>query len=469
MTTDNLNENNLCRLAKAVMLKRSVGYDESLRILSGLRLHLVCDASIRSSSALQAALLTAVNCGKRAFHGGVSVSMPESASCLLPWPGMPSLNEVVRSLGGVIINQRPQSGEILLIGPDPSPAASTDLRMLATGWRGGVIPADEMIAPPTGSDFATGGIFAGALGVAKAFFRASGICVRAAHVASGVSLWNPMNGWLDSDAEGPELAYLPKQLWLLGLGHLGQAVAWNLGLLPFADSSPVTVQLQDFDRAVEANRSAGLLCESQHIGRYKTRIVSDWLEARGFSTRICERAFDALTQRQSGEPRIALCGFDSAGARRHIGDAGFDLVVECGLGSSLDDFDSFLLHTFPEASRPPQQVWPSDIESRHRILQPELVQEFHGKGECGILAETLAKKAISTSFVGASAGAWMLAELMRALHDGARMQILSQQLRSDHSVSATPHGETYVHRVTRNGFVQARCARNIPEPFHHVE
>ncbi|MBI3867697.1 MAG: hypothetical protein HY299_04115 [Verrucomicrobia bacterium] len=456
MTTDSLNENNLCRLAKAIMLKRSVGYDESLRILSELRLHLVCDASIRNSSALQAALLTAVNCGKRAFHGGTSVSMPESVRCLLPWPGALSLDEIVRSLGALLVNGRPQSGEVLLIGPDSSPATSTDLRVLATGWRGGVIPADEMIAPPSGSDFATGGIFAGALGVAKAFFRASGICVRAAHVAGGASFWNPLSGWLDSDAEGPELAYLPKQFWLLGLGHLGQAVAWNLGLLPFADSSQVTVQLQDFDRAVEGNMSAGLLCESQHIGRYKTRIVSDWLEARGFSTSIYERAFDALTQRQSDEPRIALCCFDSAGARRHLGDAGFDLVVECGLGSSLDDFDSFLLHTFPDAAKIPRELWPYGIENPHRMVQPRLVQEFHGKGECGVLAETLAKKAISTSFVGACAGAWMTAELFRGLHDGTRMEILSHQLRSDDAVSAISHRETYVHRVARNGFVPAR-------------
>lgn len=466
MTTENLNENNLCRLAKAIMLRHSVGYDESLRILGELRLHLVCDASIRDSSALQAALLTVVNCGKRAFHGGVSVSMPESVSCLLPWPQTPSLNEIVRSLGGVVIHQRPQSGEVLLIGPDPSPAASTDLRVLATGWRGGVIPADEIIAPPSGRDFATGGILAGALGVAKAFFRASGICVRAAHVASGASLWNPQTEWLTPDAEGPELAYLPKQLWLLGLGHLGQAAAWNVGLLPFTDPSQVMIQLQDFDRVVEANVGAGLLCELQHIGQYKTRIVSDWLEARGISTRICERAFDVQTQRQEREPRIALCGFDSGAARRHIGDAGFDLVVECGLGSSLDDFDSMLLHTFPDASKTPQELWLDEVEKQRGALPTKLVQEFRGSGECGILAETLARKAISTSFVGACAGAWMVAELLRGLHDGKRMAVLSEQLRNDDAVAAVPREEIYVHRVTRNGFVQAHYASESSELIH---
>ena len=35
------------------------------------------------------------------------------------------------------------------------------------------------------------------------------------------------------DAIGPSLVYLPSGLWLLGLGHLGQANAWALGCLPY--------------------------------------------------------------------------------------------------------------------------------------------------------------------------------------------------------------------------------------------
>ena len=73
---------------------------------------------------------------------------------------------------------------------DCSPGAATDLRILCTGWHGGVVPADELFTPPKGADFATGGVLAGALGVAKSFLRASDICIRAAHFASGASVWN---------------------------------------------------------------------------------------------------------------------------------------------------------------------------------------------------------------------------------------------------------------------------------------
>src|ERR1044071_4968275 len=100
--------------------------------------------------------------------------------------------------------------------------------------------------------------------------------------------------------------------------------------------------------------------------------------------------------------------------------AGFDLVVESGIGGSLLDFDSILLHTFPDASKASSQLWQGLARHQTLAAQPRLVEAFQDFGECGILAETLARKAISTSFVGACGGAWMMAELLRGLHGGSR-------------------------------------------------
>lgn len=52
-----------------------------------------------------------------------------------------------------------------------------------------------------------------------------------------LSLWEPAPNvdWLEEDDREPEIAYLPNQLWLIGLGHLGQAYLWGLGLLSFSD------------------------------------------------------------------------------------------------------------------------------------------------------------------------------------------------------------------------------------------
>jgi hypothetical protein len=46
---------------------------------------------------------------------------------------------------------------------------------------------------------------------------------------------------------------------LLGLGHLGQAYAWTLGMLPYARPGEVQLGLVDFDRIIGANTAPQLL------------------------------------------------------------------------------------------------------------------------------------------------------------------------------------------------------------------
>ena len=92
-------EDNACRLAKALIQRYGITYEEAMYKLAALRLNLVCDQTIASSDAMQAALVTAINVGKRAFHGGVHVVIPGSIPTRLPWPGQPTLREVCASLG----------------------------------------------------------------------------------------------------------------------------------------------------------------------------------------------------------------------------------------------------------------------------------------------------------------------------------------------------------------------------------
>jgi hypothetical protein len=69
-------------------------------------------------------------------------------------------------------------------------------------------------------------------------------------------------------------------------------------LLPYERPSDALFLLQDFDRVVSGNWTAGLLCENNSPGRFRTRLCSEWLEALGFFTRICERHFDATVRAQ---------------------------------------------------------------------------------------------------------------------------------------------------------------------------
>jgi hypothetical protein len=75
-------------------------------------------------------------------------------------------------------------------------------------------------------------------------------------------LWRPDLDWRDPEAAGPALQYLPAGLWLLGLGHLGQAYAWTLGMLPYTAPGEAQFCLLDFDAVVEGNTATQLLVRS---------------------------------------------------------------------------------------------------------------------------------------------------------------------------------------------------------------
>jgi hypothetical protein len=453
MKEETPSEESFCRLSRAIIEKHRCTYAEALRILGGLRLNLVCGEEIRSSVALQAALVTAVNAGKRSFLGGVSVWMPPGVAALLSWPAVGSLNELVVELGATMA--KPPcwpAAHTLYFGAAGRPVED-GLTVLCSGWRGGVAPAEQAVSLDSPHDFALGGVLAGALGVAKGFLRVTGLSSRFVEGPQGVSLWRPDLDWVSVEADGPKLEFLPLNLWMLGLGHLGQAYLWNLALLPYPRSKPAMVFLQDFDRVVAANWNAGLLCGEGSPGQYKTRLCGGWLEARGFGTRIIERPFDELTRRGGEEPLIALCGFDNLKSRRLLEGAGFDLVVECGLGGDTENFDDVLLHTFPGASQKASGIWGGAAGVTGLARGGALTNAFGDLKDCGILLATLEGKAISSSFVGAYAGALVVGEVLRGLHGGVRCELLKAHLRSN-----DPHGvvllqEKYQNRLARSGYV----------------
>ena len=283
-----LTEDNTCRLAKALIERYGITYEEAMYKLASFRLNLVCDQSIASSIALQAALITAVNTGKRAFHGGVHVMIPEGVPSRFPWPGQPSLAAICSHLGAKL--EPLLAGDMIqtIFFGQPHHPKADDLLVSATGWRGGVSPATAPICISSPIDFALGGTIAGALAVAKGFFRIAGIDIRHHMDSAGVSLWDPSADWREEGSDRPYLQYLPQKLWILGLGHLGQAYLWTLGLLPYAESQKAEFLLQDFDRVVVANLGTGLLCSAESVGRLKTRLCAEWMENRRLRTRIIE-------------------------------------------------------------------------------------------------------------------------------------------------------------------------------------
>src|SRR3546814_6067782 len=104
-------------------------------------------------------------------------------------------------------------------------------------------------------------------------------------------------------------------LWLIGLGHLGQAYLWALGLLPFAVPADVMLVLQDVDSITVSTESTSILTDATLIGVKKPRAMAEWAERRGFQTSIHERLFDADFRRRPDQRAVSLCGLDTIGRR----------------------------------------------------------------------------------------------------------------------------------------------------------
>ena len=418
--------------------------EEAKRLFHSYRLGIVVGSGVARSATLQAAVLTAVNTGRRSFLGGVCVDGTLDVPLLVPWGRCRTLGEAVVDLQGVITDLPPSIPRIV-IGNGPLPPAEADFAVRATfdGWCGGVAPLDHGLHLPERQECVPAGVLAGALGVSEAFQFVSGDNAMAGRRDVGLSLWQPDKdiSWLAGSELGPELERLPASAWLIGLGHLGQAFLWTLGLLPYCSPEEVSLVLQDFDELVEANDSTSLLTTRAKLGVKKTRAMALWCESRGFRSSIVERRFTGDFRVVGDEPRVALCGVDNAAARADLEDVGFQRVIEAGLGAGTQEYLAFQTHTFP-AHRPARHRWgaqghqPDADTVASRPAYRALAQ--HGLDDCGIT--TLAGRTVGASFVGAVTAAVVVGELIRMGLGGHRYEVVDGSLRSlelRHAVECT--------------------------------
>jgi hypothetical protein len=136
------------------------------------------------------------------------------------------------------------------------------------------------------------------------------------------------------------------------------------------------------------------------VGRRKARVISNWLEARGFNTMLEERRFGDWTRRAPDEPGIALCGVDNALARTALEKAGFDLVIEAGLGAGPHAFRSISLHSLP-ATRTAEQLWSRNVgqpDGNLENLPAYQVLKRGGMDACGLTQlATIGRKFVGTN------------------------------------------------------------------------
>lgn len=430
MTIDIPSPDTLNRVAKILMdVGKSDSYEAAMRTLESYCLRVVVAPAETRRPAAQAALIAIARTAVRAMPGGVYIEgdldVPLNVGVLRG-----RLDQELRNLGAQL-GTSPSACPVIGIGESrPSERNHPILRCVYGGWRGGVTPADEF-RDVTSDNCAhpLAGALAGAFAVSEVFQYFVGENPRAARRAIGMSLWRPdrIEQWWEHDAEEPSSSVLPAGLWLIGLGHLGQAYLHLLSMLPYEGGFRPHLVLQDFDRLAPSNVSTSVLTTDAIVGEKKTRALAAWADERGFETTIIERPFGRNFKLEQGEPSIALCGVDNARARAALGDAGFAYVVNAGLGAGPEGFLMMRHHTFP-GPKATAEIWGGATAAsrapRHMGAYDAL--RAQGLDECGITL--LAERSVGAPFVGMVAGCLVIAEVLRALQRGPRTIIADGSL-----------------------------------------
>ena len=460
---DTLNSDQLHRTTKLELDEgRARTVDEAQEIMASYVLQIDVGVGVAESETRQAMLLTAVNTAVRAFLGGVRVRLREHGRVGVSWVQGMDIATAVETYGGEIVESLDHDHPTLVVGEvREEPVGSLVLHGTWEGWSGGVVQETKDRLGES-VEFPLAGMLAASLGVSEAFQNLRGNVV-AGRRSTGLSLWEPRCDWREEPAFGEPCRYLPKRLWLIGLGHLGQAYAWALALLPYEDRSAVDLVLQDFDSIVKANGSTGMLSDDSLIGRKKTRVVSCRLEALGFNTNITERYFDSATRRSVNEPGVALVGVDDPTPRRHLEGAGFDLIVDAGLGGGPRNYLDILIHSFPSGIKAKDAFLARNTQHAGALVDQPAYQDFHRRVSrttdltddeirCGIIE--VAGRSIGAAFVGCVAATFVLSEVLRSLAGGPRTEVLGVTLRSPDKSQASAN--TLEAIATNPGFVEAR-------------
>jgi hypothetical protein len=378
----------------------------------------------------QAALLTAVNAGRRAFKGGVKVKVEGDAYASIPWARGLTIEESVVEFGGEIVARLDSTLPTLVIGGEGSGSVGAPVLHLGwDSWVGYATPTPQKRGQADAIVLA--GVVAAALGVSEMFQYCQG-AVGPGERAVGLSLWAPGSDWRERSDGEPRLDYLPSSLWILGLGHLGQASIWSLGCLPYSPTDHVSLHLMDTDEFVLANLDTGLLADAAAIREKKTRVVMRRLAGIGFDSAIVERLFDGTVRTTGSEPVLALAGFDNPEARRLVEES-FSLIIDAGLGSGPDDYLDVLVHEFPSELkavdafpiRTPVKQNLADAyeeEIRRQVADGAVEAEVR----CGMVEA--AGATVGAAFVGAIAGALSVAAVLRQLHGGPHYSVTSVNL-----------------------------------------
>ncbi|MBK6008671.1 ThiF family adenylyltransferase [Ramlibacter ginsenosidimutans] len=371
--------------------------------LGNVRLLILVGPDTLRTAAGQACLLGAVTAAVRTYTR-VAVSLEQDALLLRPAGSDCSIAGAIRSAGATIAKKGDHDcTHGISVGVAPPDDGQFWVSCYWNRWTAGLrAPWDH--EPPGESWNPLAGAFAGALAVRQTFEHVLG-GFRTAGRSFSVDMWNIHSG--QAGGAGPEIVYLPKNLLLVGLGHLGQGFLWNLMQLPGTGD---TLALQDYQRAGMENLGTGVLTRGSDLGRRKTRVALQLPELLGWQVAMLDMPFDEGMHHLRETVSVVVSGLDSVLPRQWIREAGYQYMLDIGVGHGAVDFEIGQLRVLPAGA---VSSWteadkPKNVEA---LRDSKAYADQKAKDQCG--AYELAQASVAVPFVGLVMGALAVTQLLR--------------------------------------------------------
>jgi len=401
---------------------------EAHRAIVSFNPMVIVDSKEASDPMVQMCLLTAVNLISRvkteistsAKLGAVNVCGVNNQHLAFNFPKVNSckLIDAVKFLGGKIKQCKEIKDEMkILVGNAKNPVTAGDtIRCVFAGWRCGILPSESSQLQAEIPTLPIAPLYSAALATSECYRKHFEKYRNVGKQPLGISLWDLEAGldWASPNKDGPELRFLPKDVLIAGLGHLGQAYVWALSMLPYPSRSCRILRVLDADKASNSNLSTSMLTFPCDIGHKKTRIVSRWAELLGFRTLHIEgRVPDDLTPNISNQ--LTICGFDNIAVRRALALASPKIMLDGGLGGNPRTARAMTIRV-----NPPDSIWREENDVDPPAKESKLSWDYGG---CGHPPGYPA-----VPFSGVAASAILLSEILRRLHGGEKYAVIVHNL-----------------------------------------
>lgn len=377
---------------------RVQSYKEAVELFRSFRVRLVIAPGFSSTPGVEAAVLTLLRAGPKTFLGGVELIGPLNERCTLAWFAGKSLGEVATECGVRDGVDASVNLPTLCVGPG---AATTD-----GFWLGLMVEADGFVLMPDESKLSStdASVEAGVAGAGAALNQAFQHIYRKAPQAGQreVTFRFPA-----SSRQAPA-----RDLWLVGLGHLGQAYLWTTMLR--GEARPALVRLTDDDKVSTSSLSTCLLVDAADVGRKKVNAIARHIERLGVKVRRDPIRVDLDSGSVTSAQPLCVVAVDNLALRKSLDRVHSAVVLEAGIGDGVDGFTRVQAHAFP-GPRLARDIWAGEDPKASRavdVSKPAYRSLLEESGdECG--TTLVAGRSIATPFVGAFAGA-LLARLAGA-------------------------------------------------------